>query len=124
MPKVRSGDVSHQEPFPWQRIFTVGEASFMGNSGDPEGLNLLKTSISSIVLHCIACLRKSSEGHTDVRRPHPNQVFVDRKLGIKRYSKTLNSARRVPRVLTGAYKLNLPSKALQVLIFASRSLQV
>ena len=96
----------------------------MGNSGDLEMLNWLETSISSIVLHCIACLWKSSEHHTDVRWPHPNQVFVDRKLVIKRYSKTLNSAHRVPRALKGAYKLNLPSKALQVPIFASRSLQV
>ena len=31
---------------------------------------------------------------------------------------------KVPSVLTSTYKFNLPSKALQVLIFASRSLQV
>ena len=30
---------------------------------------------------------------------------------------------KVPRVLTSAYKMNLPSKALQILIFASGSLQ-
>ena len=40
------------------------------------------------------------------------------------YLHTVHSYGKVPRVLTSAYKLNLPSKALQVLIFALWSLQV